>query len=130
MVVEVALHDRLEPLSGLRNRVVRAVVKCCLISPSLARIRLRTVLRFTTKVPSRFFPQICVKPRKSNVSGFLLPVWLGVEPELNPARFVRVQLQTEIPQPFPEIHQEPVCVIPILEAKYVVVGISHNGAVT
>src|SRR5215470_8677874 len=37
-------------------------------------MRLRIVLRRTVKRPSLFFPLMCVKPRKSNVSGFPSPL--------------------------------------------------------
>ena len=38
-------------------------------SRSLAAIRLAIVLRRSAKRPVRVFPHMCVKPRKSNVSG-------------------------------------------------------------
>jgi hypothetical protein len=42
----------------------------------------------------RVFPQMCVKPRKSNVSGLalakLLPFFGGMAPKLNQARLVRM----------------------------------------
>src|SRR5207253_10837145 len=40
---------------------------CCLTSRSLARMRLRIVVRRTMNRPNPFFPLMCVKPRKSNV---------------------------------------------------------------
>lgn len=43
------------------------------MSASLPRIRLPIVWRFTAKFPFLSFPQICVKPRKSNVAGFFSP---------------------------------------------------------
>jgi hypothetical protein len=43
-------------------------------SCSFPRQRLAIVRRFTLKYPFRFFPLICVKPRKSNVSGFPSPL--------------------------------------------------------
>ena len=36
------------------------------------------------------------------------PVQLGVPPELKPARFVRMQFQPKLPQPFPEVLQKAV----------------------
>jgi hypothetical protein len=44
-----------------------------LTSRSLARIRFEIVMRRTQKRPSRIVAQICVKPRKANVSGFPTP---------------------------------------------------------
>jgi hypothetical protein len=46
----------------------------CLSSRSLARIRLRIVVRRTVNRPSLFFPLICLKPRKSNVSDLPSPL--------------------------------------------------------
>jgi hypothetical protein len=39
----------------------------------------------------------------------LFPVGFGKSPELNPARFVGVQFQPELPQPCLEFLQEAVC---------------------
>jgi hypothetical protein len=45
-------------------------------SASFARIRFETVTRFTQNRPFHDFPQICVKPRKSNVSSLPKPCWV------------------------------------------------------
>ena len=49
---------------------------CCPILRSFPRMRLRIVARRTVNRPRLFFPLICVKPRKSNVSGFPSPLRL------------------------------------------------------
>jgi hypothetical protein len=72
VVVEVASHDRLEPLTRLRHRVVHTPAK--LLLDLLALIRLPLVLRFTVKYPFCVVPLMCVKPRKSNVSGLPSPL--------------------------------------------------------
>jgi hypothetical protein len=74
IVVEVALHDRLEPLAGLAHGIVHTLTELLLISRSFAPMRLRIVLRLTVNRPSLFFPLMCLKPRKSNVSGFPSPL--------------------------------------------------------
>ena len=38
------------------------------------------------------------------------PVLFGIPPELDPARLFRVQLQTELPQPFFQVPAKTVCV--------------------
>src|SRR5579863_5252665 len=47
---------------------------------------------------------MCVKPRKSKVSVFPSPpafaIRFGIPPELDSARFVRVKIQSELPQSF------------------------------
>ena len=65
----------------------------CLSCRSLARMRLRIVLRRTVKRPKLFFPLMCVKPRKSNVSGFPSPLRFrsfGKSAKLDPARLIWV----------------------------------------
>ena len=45
------------------------------------------------------------------------PVLFGVPPELDPARLFRVELQSELPQPFPQLLAKTVCVSFPLEAE-------------
>src|SRR5260370_19736923 len=47
----------------------RRRISSVLTSRSFARIRFEIVLRFSVKRPFLVFAQMCVKPRKSNVSG-------------------------------------------------------------
>jgi hypothetical protein len=56
----------------------------------------------------------------------LVPADLGKPPELNPARFVWVQLQPELLQSFLEISQEAVCFGPVLESKHIVIRVSDD----
>jgi hypothetical protein len=44
------------------------------------------------------------------------PALFGIPPELDPARFVRVELQSILSQPFPEIPQKTVCFSSVLKA--------------
>ncbi len=44
------------------------------MSRSFAPMRLRIVLRLTVYRPNLFFPLMCLKPRKSNVSGLPSPL--------------------------------------------------------
>jgi hypothetical protein len=37
------------------------------------------------------------------------PVLLGISPELDPARFIRVEFQSKLLQPFPEVRQKTIC---------------------
>ena len=54
------------------------------------------------------------------------PVDFGKPPELNPARFIWMQFQPELPQPFPEFLQEAVSLGPMLETKNIIVSVSDN----
>ena len=69
VVVEVTLHDRFEPFASSRHGIVHARVELLLDLSQLGPMRLRIVLRRTVNRPIPFFALICVKPRKSNVSG-------------------------------------------------------------
>jgi hypothetical protein len=70
VVVEVALHHRLEPLPSLRDRIMHSLAQLLFIPRSFALMRLRIVLRLTLKVPSRSFPLMCgrVGPGSRRVS--------------------------------------------------------------
>jgi hypothetical protein len=54
------------------------------------------------------------------------PVLFGGSAKLNPARFVGVELQSELPQPFPQVLQEAVCVRLVLEARDGIVSITDD----
>jgi hypothetical protein len=43
------------------------------------------------------------------------PALFGIPPELDPARFVGMELQPKLPQPFPEVLQKTVRFRPVLE---------------
>ena len=77
---------------------------CCLTSRSFAPMRLRIVLRLTVNRPNLFFPLMCLKPRKSNVSGLPSPLRFRFcsanRPELNPARLIWMQFQSKHSQSF------------------------------
>ena len=103
-------------------------------SRSLARIRFESVMRLSLNRPFLVFAQMCVKPRNSNVSGLprprASPVLGGEPPELDQPRLLGVQLQAELREPCAKIGQEPLGVIPVLEAHHEVVGEAHDDHVT
>src|SRR6202789_2226642 len=57
-------------------------------------------------------------------SSFL--VLFGIPPELDPTRLIRVQLQSELPQPFSQVLAKTVCVGPPLEAEDDVIRVTDN----
>jgi hypothetical protein len=69
IVVGVALHDRLEPLAGLAHGIVHTLTELLLNLPQLRPQAFAYRLAPFVNRPSLFFPLMCVKPRKSNVSG-------------------------------------------------------------
>ena len=69
----------------------------------LARIRFEIVMRLIQNRPLFDFAQMCVKPRKSNVSGLPRPGPTGrgpgEPPELDQPGLARVQIQPELREP-------------------------------
>src|ERR1700691_5312897 len=54
------------------------------------------------------------------------PILFGIPPELDPARLFRVQLQSELPQPFSQALAKTICVRTPLEAEDDVVRIAED----
>src|SRR5215472_1340879 len=96
------------PCSGTGS--CRRCLSWSLTSFSFARIRFEIVIRLTWKRPVPVFAQMCVKPRKSNVSGFPAPraARRTAANRPNSIRRVlpRVQLQAESREPVAEVPQE------------------------
>ena len=63
-------HHACQPSALFRDGLMPAPMHWSLTSANLARIRFEMVLRLGLNRPVLDFPQICVKPKKSNVSGF------------------------------------------------------------
>jgi hypothetical protein len=55
-----------------------------------------------------------------------VPVGFGEPPELNPARFVWVQFQSKLSQPFPQFRQESIRVRQILKTEHIIVGVPDD----
>src|SRR5208337_3808796 len=130
VVVEVALHDRPEPLSRLRNRIVPTLPELLLNFLQLPPQSLGDRLPLHGKLPPPVLPADMREAQK--VERFRLtfspsfPVQLGKRPELDPARLVGMQLQPKLPQPFPEVFQETVRFRLRLETEDDIIGIAHN----
>ena len=78
-------------------------------------------MRRTQKRPSLILAQMCVKPRKSNVSGLPSPRARrsrgGEPPELDQPRLVRMQLQPELREPLTKLGEEPLRIVLMLETR-------------
>src|SRR6201987_692512 len=99
---------------------------CCLISCSFFRMRLRPVMRV---LPADMREAQEVEGlRLALPSSF--PVLLGIPPELDPARLVRVQFQSELSQPFFQAFAKTVCVGSPLEAEDDIVRIADDDYLT
>jgi hypothetical protein len=105
VVVEVPLDDRLEPLSRLLDWIVHALAELLLDFLQLGPHALSDRLAFDGKVPVPVFPAYVRESQK--IERFRLafpssfPVSFGKSPELDPARFIWVELQTKLSQPLP-----------------------------
>src|ERR1022692_4553887 len=112
VIVEVALHDRPEPLAGVRNRSMPTLAELLLKFPQLPPQALGDRFALHGKLPPPVLPadvreaQKVERLRLTFSSPF--PVQFGKRPELDPARFVKMQFQSKLPQPFPEVLQETV----------------------
>ena len=95
VVVEVSLYDRPEPLAGLAHGIMHPLTELLFNLPQLRSACVcGSSCAVTVNRPNLFFPLMCVKPRKSNVSGFpsprTFPVLFGKSAELDPARLIWV----------------------------------------
>jgi hypothetical protein len=124
----------LEPFAGLHNGVVRAVQELLFDFFQLGSHPLAHRLAFHHKTPVPFLPADRREAQEIErvwlTSSLLSPVALGVEAKLNPARFIWVQFQPELSEPFLQIHQETVGIRPMLETEYRVVGLAHDQHIT
>ena len=94
VIVEVALHDRLEPLSGFSHRFVHALPELLLNFCQLPPQALAYRVALHRKVPVPVFPADVRESQKIERFGLPFsspfPVSLGHSSELDPARFVWV----------------------------------------
>jgi hypothetical protein len=112
VVVEVAAHDRLEPLPRERHRVVHTQAKLLLDLLQFRPHTLGTRLALYSEVPLPSHPADVRETQKVERLGLAfpssIPAFFGIPPELDPARLVRVEFQTKLLQPFLEVPQETV----------------------
>jgi hypothetical protein len=130
VVVEEAQHDRLEPFPRLRDRIVHALTELLLYLFQLSCHTLgdRFALEFELPIPG--FPADMRETQKTERLGLtfssLLPVKFGKPPELDPARLIRMKLQSKLLQPLREVFPETVRICLVLEAQYDVVRVADD----
>ena len=97
VVVEVALHDRPEPLAGLRRRIVHAPSELLLnflqLRPQAPADRLAPHRESPLPVLPADVREAQEVERLGLAFPSAFPVLFGIPPELDPARFIRMQLQ-------------------------------------
>ena len=136
MVVEVALYDRPEPLTRLLDWIVHALAELLFNFFQLGHHALGDRLALQGEVPVPALPADMLEAQEIErlwlTFSSLPPVWFGKTPELDPARLIWVELQSELLQPLREIFPEAVCVRLILKAQDEVssAGDSHPRALS
>src|SRR6266550_1356751 len=108
-------------------RLRRAAFTCF----NLAMSRLRMVLRITMNLPFfQVFPQMCVSPKKWNVSGLPSPRRFRFSAANRPNSIRRVlsgcNSQLELPQPLSPILEKSFCLRSVLKPQYHVVRIANH----
>jgi hypothetical protein len=107
VVIEVTLYDRLEPFAGVWHWIVHALAKLLLDLLQFASHTLADRSALHREVPFPVLPADVREAKKIERLGSSFPssfpVLLGIPPELDPARFIWMQLQPKLPQPFPKL---------------------------
>jgi len=103
----------------------------CLDGRQLPLIGFLIVIRFTRHRPVLFdVAQMCVKPRKSNVSGFPAPRADRFSAACRPNSISRVlpgcSSNPELREPFAQLDQEPLGILTMLEPDDEVIRRSHD----
>ena len=134
VIVEVALHDRPEPLARVRDRIMPALAELLLEFPQLPPQAFADRLPLHGKLPPPVLPADMREAQKVErlrlTFPFPFPVEFGKRPELNPARFVRMQFQSKLPRPLPEVLQKTVGFRLGLEPEDDIIGIAHDDHVS
>ena len=101
---------------------------------SFARIRFEIVIRFNQNRPFFVVAQMCVKPRKSNVSGFPSPRAARFRAAFRPNSISRVLSGCSSSPNFANLSrrsgQEPLSVLLVLEPDNEVVREAHDDHIT
>src|SRR5262245_40504706 len=127
VVVEVALHDRPQPLARGRNGLMAALPQLLIQGFQLHHHALTRRLAPNGKVAGLPVPLADVREAQE-VERFrlafapLLPVGDGLWPNFDQACLLRMEFQPELVQAVSQRRQEPLCVPSVLEAKHNIIG--------
>src|ERR1039457_901936 len=131
VISEIPPHHRLQPLQGVRDGLVHALLQLHLDFFQLGRHALPDGLSLDHE-EARLLARPTDVSETQKVEGLrfslatFLPALGGVTPKLNQARFLWMQLQSEFPQPFPQLHQEPLGFFLVLESQHSVVRVADD----
>jgi hypothetical protein len=105
VVVEVALHDRFEPLAGLGQGIVHALAELRLDASQLGPYALADRLAPYCKPSQAVLPTDVGKAQEIERLRFPFsptsPVLFGEPAEFDPARLIRVKFQSKLSQSLP-----------------------------
>ena len=135
VVVEVALHNAPQPGSRLWYRVMPVPHQfesyCLQLCAQPLCDRSSFHCEASTQVRS---PTAMRETEKVEALGFAFPssapVLLGLSAKLDQTRLLRVQAQSELLHPFPQIFEELLGFMPVLESHHDVIGVANDDAVT
>jgi len=121
VVVEVALHDGLEPFPRQRYWIVHALTKLKLDVFQLGYHALGDRFALEGELPLLGLPTDMREPQKAErlrlAFSSLIPAEFGIPSELDPARLIWMKLQPELLQPLREMFPAAVRVRLALEAQ-------------
>ena len=131
VVLKVASHHRPQPLAGLARRRVHPHPKLLL---NLQQLRAHPLPhRPATNHKAPALPvDLAYMREPQKVEGFRLtfptasPVCYRPASELDQPRLVRMQLQPELRQPFPEFLQKPLGLASMLESQHEIIRVPHE----
>jgi hypothetical protein len=131
VIADVSTHHRLQPLALFGDGFVHAKLK---FGFHLIQLRLQPFAYGCRKTVNRplllFFTQMCVKPRKLNVSGFPSPRlcrWsIAYGPNSQKSRLLGKQFQVELPHSFRKFRPKLIGIRFAVEAHHYVVRESHH----
>src|SRR5215475_5260591 len=105
VVVEVALHDRFQPLTGLEQGIVHSLVELRLDALELGPHALADRLAPNCKPSQAVLPTDVSKAQEIERLRFPFsstsPVLFGKPAEFDPARLIRVKFQSKLSQSLP-----------------------------
>src|ERR1700686_3121512 len=134
VVVEVALHNCAEPCAGVRRSVVHAFAELLL---DLLQLCPHTLADRHAPYGEASVPVFSADVRKAQKIERLRlafsssrSIFFGEPPELDQTRFVWMEFQPELRQPFPKVFQKTLCFRSVLEAQGEIIRITHGDRVS
>lgn len=130
MVAVIPVRHAFQPRPDVLDRLMHHPAQLLLNNTKFCPHPLGRRMPQTTKWPFVFVPQKCVNPRNVNVlrlpHASLSPIGRCETPEFDQPRFLRMDLQPKLRQPFQKISQKPLSIRPVLKSRDEVVGLADH----